>query len=255
MRALTWPAPAPRASEGQHRPGPLSTRGEPRCGLRRVRHAYPPAVIVPLEQPPPAVFAAGLAQVTALLAAPERAGVRRDLALRSVPAPRSMAPWALAVAAEVHGPVPGPATGPRLRSAGTDEAVGGGRFVVLHDPAGQAGWHGETRVVTFVEADVDAEIAADPALAEVAWSWLHESLQERSARSAAAGGTVTRTLSTRLGELADGDDTGAVEVRASWTAVPENGRLDLGAHLLAWCDLLAATAGLPPPGVAALPRR
>jgi hypothetical protein len=29
--------------------------------------------------------------------------------------------------------------------------------------------------------------------------------------------------------------------------------LDLDAHLDAWCALLSSTAGLPPPGVAALP--
>ncbi len=233
-------------------------------------------MIVPLDQPPPAVFAAAVGELSAVLTAPERAGVRRGLALRAVPAPRAMAPWAFAVAAEVRGPdlAPGSAgssassrggvrTGPGGQGGATrgsggdagDDPVGSGRFVLLHDPAGQPGWQGDTRVVTFVEADVEPEMAADPALAEVAWSWLLESLEQRAARFAAAGGTVTRTLSTRLGELADDEDASSVEVRASWTALPRDGGLALPEHLLAWCDLLAATAGLPPPGVTALPHR
>ena len=44
-------------------------------------------------------------------------------------------------------------------------------------------------------------------------------------------------------------------MRASWTPLADDsGALDLGVHLLAWCDLLCATAGLPPPGVLALRR-
>jgi hypothetical protein len=43
--------------------------------------------------------------------------------------------------------------------------VASGRFVVLHDPAGQDGWRGDTRIVAFVSADVESEMAADPALA------------------------------------------------------------------------------------------
>ncbi len=128
-----------------------------------------------------------------------------------------------------------------------------GRFVVLHDPAGQEGWRGHTRIVAFVSAEVDAEMAADASLGEVGWSWLTESLENRGALHLAAGGTVTRTVSARFGSLADPEEASELEVRASWTAVPDNaGELDLGQHLLAWCDLLCATAGLPPPGVTAL---
>ena len=42
-----------------------------------------------------------------------------------------------------------------------------------------------------------------------------------------------------------------IEIRASWTPLEDN----LEPHLSAWCALLASTAGLPPPGVAALPAR
>ncbi len=166
---------------------------------------------------------------------------RPDLDLQEVPAPKRLAPYAVAVSAEV---------------CRDDEQIASGRFVVLHDPAGQEGWRGETRVVAFVSADVEAEMAADPSLAQVGWSWLTESLADRGARHTAAGGTVTRTASCRFGQIEDAQEASEVEVRASWTPLPdEDGRLDLGVHLLAWCDLLSATAGLPPPGVAAFRSR
>lgn len=187
----------------------------------------------------PEAFADGLVSLHAALADHGRPGV----ALRLVPAPRKMAPWSVAIAAEI--------------SRGGDD-VASGRFVVLHDPTGQDGWQGDTRIVAFVQAQVEAEMAADPALAGVGWSWLLEALQERGARHTAAGGTVTRTVSRRFGQLEDArdvEDASEVEVRASWTALPGPQGLQLGDHLLAWCDLLCSTAGLPPPGVAALSAR
>lgn len=190
-----------------------------------------------LRREPPAVppaFADALEAVTAELAGPVRPG----LELRTVPAPTRMAPHALAVAGDVER---------------DGEPVASGRFVVLHDPAGQDGWNGHTRVVAFVSSEVEQEMAADPALGEVGWSWLTEALQEHGAAHVAAGGTVTRTVSTRFGEIAEPEDASEVEVRASWTALDDDaGRLDLVAHLRAWCDLLCATAGLPPSGVTAL---
>ena len=130
-----------------------------------------------------------------------------------------------------------------------------GRLVVLHDPEGQDGWHGQTRVVAFVSAEIDPEMAQDPALPEVVWQWLTESLAAHRAGYRAVGGTVTRTVSCRFGELQQPDENSELEIRASWTAVADaQGRLDLGLHLLAWCDLLAAASGLPPPGVTGLDR-
>jgi hypothetical protein len=195
-------------------------------------------VTVQLEQPPaPEAFRAAAATLFAALAEAARPG----LALREVPAPRKLAPYSVAVAADV--------------SRGGEE-VASGRFVVLHDPAGQDGWRGDTRIVAFVSADVEAEMAADSALAAVGWQWLTESLTDRGALHTAAGGTVTRTMSSRFGSLEQPDESNEVEIRASWTALAQpDGTLDLGEHLRAWCDLLCATAGLPPPGVSALPHR
>ena len=184
----------------------------------------------------PEPFRRALVGLRAALADPDRPG----LDLQEVPAPKRLAPYAVAVSAEI---------------SRFDEQVASGRFVVLHDPDGHEGWQGDTRVVAFVSADVEAEMAADPALAQVGWSWLTESLEDRGARHTAAGGTVTRTVSCRFGQIEDADEASEVEVRASWTPLPDAaGALDLGVHLLAWCDLLCATAGLPPPGVVALRR-
>lgn len=190
---------------------------------------------VPLGPPPAPGFPGAVAAVRAAVGRPQRPGLH----LHEVPAPRRLAPHALAVAAEVDR---------------DGDEVASGRFVVLHDPAGQEGWRGDTRVVTFVSAEVEAEMAAEQALAEVAWSWLHEALADRDAGHTAAGGTVTRTVSVRFGQVSEPDEASELEVRASWTPLPDaTGAVDLVAHLLAFCDLLAATAGLPPPGVAALP--
>ena len=191
-----------------------------------------------MTEPPalPEPFRAAVERLRQALTAHGRAG----LELEEVPAPKRLAPYAVAVSAEV---------------GRGDEQVASGRFVVLHDPTGQDGWRGDTRVVAFVSADVEAEMAADPALAQVGWSWLTDSLRDREAPHTAAGGTVTRTVSCRFGQLEDAEEASEVEVRASWTPLPDgDGTMDLGVHLLAWCDLLCATAGLPPPGVLALRR-
>jgi len=196
--------------------------------------------VTPLQLEPPTApepFRAALVGLRQAVDRPSRAG----LVLQEVPAPRRLAPFGVAVSAEILG--------------ADGEQVASGRFVVLHDPEGQDGWRGDTRVVAFVSADVEAEMAADPALAQVGWSWLTESLQDRGAAFTAAGGTVTRTISCRFGQIEDADEASEVEIRASWTPLSDaDGALDLGIHLLAWCDLLCSTAGLPPAGVVNLHR-
>jgi hypothetical protein len=85
----------------------------------------------------------------------------------------------------------------------------------------------------------------DAMFSEVAWSWLTDALVETGAAHRAVGGTVTRTASTRFGDLAGPEHTVDVEIRASWTAGDEA----LDRHLAAFLDVLGNAAGLPPPGV------
>ncbi|ACU75624.1 conserved hypothetical protein [Catenulispora acidiphila DSM 44928] len=175
--------------------------------------------------------------VAALTAASPPAAVELD----PLPAPVNLAPFAHAVGGGV---VVG------------DEDLATGRLVLLHRPGGHEEWRGAWRVVVLVEADLEAEIAEDPLLAEVAWSWLMDALAEHGAPFTAEGGTVSRSSSRGFGGLSGRPATTAVEIRASWTAVPgPDGGIDFGAHLQAWCALMMMCAGLPPEyeGVANLP--
>jgi len=158
---------------------------------------------------------------------------RVEITLEEVPAPQRLAPFAYAMSGTVlrHG-----------------DEVATGRLILLHDPAGHEAWDGTMRLVTYVTAEVEPELAADPLLPGVGWSWLTDALDANEARFTAIGGTVTQTLSTRFGELAGPPTAADIEIRASWTPLDD----DLSAHVEAWCALLASTAGLPPPGVTAL---
>jgi hypothetical protein len=159
------------------------------------------------------------------------ARVRGDLLINEIPSPGQVAPYSLALAGDV-----------RQRIHGEDSELGTGRFILLHDPAGQEAWDGDFRVVCFAQAPLETDIGTDPFLAEVTWSWLTDALETRGASYTAASGTATTIVSSGFGELA-GQGTGAkVELRASWTPTD----LDLGKHVEGWGELLCMLAGLPP---------
>jgi len=167
--------------------------------------------------------------------------VRPEILLEEVPAPQRLAPYAHAMGAVVVG----------SPNAPDEEDVATGRLILLHDPAGHEAWDGTMRLVTYVTAELEPDLAADPLLPAVGWSWLVDALDAHGASYVALGGTVTQTMSTRFGDLAGPPTAADVEIRASWTPLDD----DLEPHVLAWCALLASTAGLPPPGVTALPDR
>ncbi len=166
---------------------------------------------------------------------------RPEVLLEETPAPQRLAPHAVALSADVLAP------------ADPDTELGTGRFVLLHDPAGHEAWQGTFRVVTYVRAELDHDMANDPLLTGVGWAWLTESLQGHGASFGAASGTVTRVSSESFGEISSEDASAQIEIRASWTPLDDA----FGEHLLAWCELLCTTAGLPPvtPGVVPLPVR
>jgi hypothetical protein len=155
---------------------------------------------------------------------------RPEIELGDVRAPQRLAPWSFAVSAEATGP------------AGE---LASGRLVLLHDPDGEQAWGGVLRLVIYVRAEVDAELATDPLLPEVGWSWLTEALETRGAEFTALGGTVTQTSSARFGDIAGPARTDDLELRASWTAHDAR----LAPHAEAFCELLSSTVGLPPVGV------
>ncbi|OAA28735.1 Protein of unknown function (DUF3000) [Frankia sp. EI5c] len=188
--------------------------------------------------------------------------LRPDVTIREIPAPSRIAPFAYALAGGLTG----------------DDETASGRFVLLFDPDGQDAWEGPSRVVCYARASVDPEVADDPLLPGVAWSWLRESLQSHGAEVRALGGTVTTTSSRRFGVLAADGDNFDVELRCSWSPTWAGSGLtgpvpaspggeaapghawdpaEVAAHLHSFADLLAAMAGLPPrlSGVVPLPAR
>jgi hypothetical protein len=162
-----------------------------------------------------------------------------------VPAPKRLAPYASAIAATIE-------------RDGAD--VAWGRLVLLYDPDGQEGWDGVFRLVAYIRADVEPEIAADPLLGEVGWSWLSEALDAHVPGYAVPSGTVTRVITEGFGAKRDELPLTGFELRASWSPTGPGNRvddndldtLDLSAHISAWCDCLSAAAGLEPPGTRAL---
>ena len=187
-----------------------------------------------------------------------QARTRSELRLEEIPAPARLAPFAVALGAEVVAPgessgaVHGPAAAALARASGSDDVeLATGRFILLHDPDGSDVWEGEFRVVTYIRAHLEPEMGNDEMLGSVAWTWLVEALQNHAAPYRSAGGTATRVLSESFGTLADRPDSIDIELRASWTpATP-----DITSHLEAWSDMVCTFAGLPPlpEGVTPLP--
>jgi hypothetical protein len=172
------------------------------------------------------------------------ARLRPEVQVEEMRPPQRLAPWAYALGLEV---------------VHNRAEVATGRLVLLHDPQGYQAWQGTFRLVGYASVDLERDLAADPLLPEVTWSWLIDSLQQRSARYTGAGGTVTQTTSTRFGEPAGDAPLTAIdrsqsglELRVSWTPLDP---ADLGDHLHAWAELLCTAAGLPPPGITVLPGR
>jgi hypothetical protein len=228
------------------------TTGEtPASAARPLGQAAPRGPRVPVrapDSPAEETFAA----VAAAFMAGRDAQVRSDLQFEDVPAPKRLAPYATAIAATVQR---------------DDADVAWGRLVLLYDPDGQQGWEGSFRLVAYIRAEVEPEIAADPLLGEVGWSWLSEALDTHVPGYAVPSGTITRVITEGFGAKRDELPLTGFELRASWSpagpgvpwgpAGPGPGTsdldtLDLSAHIAAWCDCLSAAAGLEPPGTRAL---
>jgi hypothetical protein len=195
---------------------------------------------VPKDQHPAvdSAFAAAVAAIEAGVAVQRR--TRPEISFESEPPPRRLAPHAAALAAVIE--------------IGGRE-IGWGRFVLLYDPAGQDGWAGPFRVIAYLRTALEPEIAADPLVGQVGWSWLTEALDTHAARYAEPSGTVTRVVTEGFGAKQEDPVATEFEMRASWSPEPDDSGYEMDAHLQAWADALCAASGLPPvtPGVSALP--
>jgi hypothetical protein len=156
---------------------------------------------------------------------------RRETTVTEIDSPSKIAPYSIALAADVSGVV-----------HGVDSDLGTGRFIALYDPDEPEGWHGAFRVVSFAQAPLEPEIGVDEFVADVTWSWLVDALQAHGAAYAHASGTATKIISRGYGELSAQGDGAQLELRASWTPLDD----DLTAHVRAWEDIVAMLAGLPP---------
>ncbi|MGO2663714.1 DUF3000 domain-containing protein [Mycetocola reblochoni] len=170
------------------------------------------------------------------------ATVRDELRVTEIPAPGSLAPYAIAFAADV-GDV----------GHEDDSPDGTGRFVLLYDPEQPEAWDGPYRVVCFAQAPLETEIGIDPFIADVTWSWLIDALGSRGAQYAHPSGTATKIISSGFGELGGEPDGAQIELRASWSPLTA----DVGSQFEAWGELLCMLAGLPPSseGVTVLRRK
>jgi hypothetical protein len=187
---------------------------------------------------------AGPADFRAAVASMRAATLRPEVFCEEMPAPQRIAPYSSALSADV---------------TVDDIDLGTGRFILLHDPAGNEAWNGTFRCVVYARAEIDPDLISDPMLAAVGWSWLSEALDAHGASYAEMSGTVTSVATESFGGMADEEGTAQIEVRASWTPVvtDEDKPLDLGPHVEAWAELLCTSAGLPPvpEGVTAIPSR
>ncbi|MDK8794530.1 DUF3000 domain-containing protein [Corynebacterium sp. MSK044] len=185
------------------------------------------------------------AEFTEAVESMHRAQLRPEISLGTIRPPQRPAPYSHAIGLEVagmdeSGPIPTDSQGDAF-----------GRLILLYSPSSEETWEGSMRLVAYIQADMDDDVASDPLLPDVAWQWLGESLEETNAEYTDLGGTVTSTASVRFGDIGGPPRAYQIEMRASWTAATT----DLSHHVEAFSKVLAHVAGLPPEGVAGLDRR
>ncbi|WP_245974889.1 DUF3000 domain-containing protein [Corynebacterium alimapuense] len=167
--------------------------------------------------------------------------LRPEITLGTIRPPQRLAPFSHAIGLEVEHD--------DNEIIATDSSGDSfGRLILLHDPGADEPWEGSMRLVAYIQADMDHEVASDPLLPDVAWQWLTEGFEEADAEFTNLGGTVTATASVRYGEIGGPPRSHQLEMRASWTAVG----IDLSSHVIAFSRMLANVAGLAPEGVSRL---
>src|SRR5258708_24960443 len=118
----------------------------------------------------PAVFQRAVASLRQAL---EGDPGRPELELEDMPAPQRLAPYSAAIAGAV---------------IKDDDEIAMGRLILLYDPDGRTGWVGPFRLVAYIHAELEPEIASDELIGPVGRSSLPE------AREVARYGGVSRTV-------------------------------------------------------------
>ena len=173
-----------------------------------------------LDPKAPAQFQAAAMGLTELM-------LRSELETLQIPAPKEIAPYALAFSAQV----PNPADTPMNR--------GVGRLVFLHNPEEFDTWGSNMRVIAYGKSPLESDVAMQEDAANYWWECLMRALDYRGARFSHEAGTITRMTSTGMGSLATDRENTEIEIRASWSPQED----DLGPHLGAWQDLISGMAG------------
>ncbi len=175
-----------------------------------------------LDPKAPAQFKAAAMGLTELM-------LRNELETVQIPAPKEIAPYALAFSAQV----PNPADTPMNR--------GVGRLVFLHNPEEFDTWGSNMRIIAYGKSPLESDVAMQEDAANYWWEWLMRALDYRGAKYSHEAGTITRMTSTGMGALATDRENTEIEIRASWSPTED----DLGSHLGAWQDLISGMAGYP----------
>lgn len=157
---------------------------------------------------------------------------RDELQVVTAPAPKKLAPFGISLLGEIE-------SGPHFADS---------RIVVLYNPDGDPAWNATARVIIFIKADIEVELADDPLILQIAWQWLQESLAKHDAAALEISGTVTRTSAKGFGAI-DEASPSTIEIRASWSPTDVS---RLANHIMAWGELVCTAAGLDPEGITSI---
>lgn len=157
---------------------------------------------------------------------------RDELQVIAAPAPKKLAPFGISLLGEIE----------------TKEHFADSRIVVLYNPDGDPAWNATARIIIFIKADIESELADDPLILQIAWQWLNEALAKHGASAEEISGTVTRTSAKGFGAI-DEESPSTIEIRASWSPTDLSA---LSQHILAWGELVCTAAGLDPEGITSL---
>ena len=149
--------------------------------------------------------------------------IRPEVHLSEAPAPKRVAPYAVAIDGEV-----GDESAPDAQ----------GTLVVLYDPQGQDNWDGQFRLVSYLEVEVDPAEAGDPMLPSAAWTWVTDAIGHYPVHN--LSGTVSLVSSSSFDDEGEKPGKSILQIRASWS--PNNELV--GPHLGMWAEMLAMAGGL-----------